>query len=307
MKQNLLNDLKVKLSEAVRRNKSEGLLLSGGLDSSILALLSPDSKSFTVELESYGSDMRYAKQVSRFVNLMHYQETFSVQKALDTIPEVIKILRSFDPAIPNDISTYIGLNLAKEKGIKTVMTGDGGDELFAGYSYMYQLDLDSYIRRLTRSWTFSSNKLASALGIEVKQPYLDKEFVQFAIQVPHNMKVRKEPGKTWGKWILRQAFEPELPQEIIWRDKTAIEYGSGSTALREIIASTISDTEFSEKKKLYPIKFRSKEHLYYYEVYQKVIGKIPLPKKDEKQCSECGAGVPQNSQHCRVCGGFPIK
>ena len=112
----ILSALRNKLSEAVHRNQSEGLLLSGGLDSSILALLSPGSKSFTVALESYGSDMRYAKQVSRFVNLRHYQEIFSVQKALDTIPEVIKILRSFDPAIPTDISIYIALNSAKEKG-----------------------------------------------------------------------------------------------------------------------------------------------------------------------------------------------
>lgn len=301
-----MNELREKLYQAVYRNLGGGLLLSGGLDSSIIAAIAPETKTFTVALEQFGSDRYYAKLLAEKLNLKNYTKIISIEEALSAIPTIIKILRTFDPAIPNDLAIYFGLKLAKEHRIKTVMTGDGGDELFVGYAYMQRLNLDEYIPSIVRNMCFSAKALGKFLGINVKQPYLDNEFVEFAVKIPSNLKVIKWKGKTWGKWALRKTFESVLPSEIIWRDKTAIEYGSGTTKLREIITAKISDTEFQEKKQIYPIKFISKEHLFYYEIYQDVVGKIPKPRSREKECCVCGAGLQLDASHCKICGGYPV-
>ena len=302
----MLVRLKDELSRSVMRNKGEGLLFSGGLDSSILAYLAPDAKTFTVRLETYGSDMEHAQMLADHLGIEHRCLTISVDDAIAIVPTVIKILRSFDPAIPNDVATYFGLISAKEHGCKSIMTGDGGDELFAGYDFMLDLDLNDYIPKMARRMSFSSKALGEFIGIEVKQPYIDPEFVEFALGIEPKLKVNTVDGKKCGKWILRKAFENNLPSQITWRKKVPIEYGSGTTELRAIIESRISDMEFREKQQIYPIRFRNKEHLFYYEIYRDVVGAIPLPKDGEKQCSECGAGVKVQLSHCRVCGGFPV-
>lgn len=105
---------------------------------------------------------------------------------------------------------------------------------------------------------------------------------------------------------MRKTFKNDLPAQILWRNKIPIEYGSGTTKLRKIIGSKISDREFKERQQKYSIRFRSKEHLYYYKIYRDVVGEIPAPKEGEKQCGACGAGVKVHLSHCRVCGGFPV-
>ncbi|MBU2494925.1 MAG: asparagine synthase, partial [Candidatus Omnitrophica bacterium] len=107
-----------------------------------------------------------------------------------------------------------------------------------------------------------------------------------------------------GKWILRKAFEGFLPGEVIWQDKRPLEYGSGMTGLRAIIESMISDKEFEEKKRRYPVKFITKDHLYYYEIYLKEVGDIPKPGEGQKSCTGCGAGIGVSSFHCKVCGNL---
>lgn len=301
-----IQKLREKLGESVQRNLSDGLLLSGGLDSTILAYLTPDVKAFTVDFESSGSDLRYAQKAAKDLGMKHYCGYLSADEAIAAIPTVIKVLRTFDPAIPNDVATYFGLKLAKERGCKSVMTGDGGDELFAGYDYMLNLDLGDYIPKIVKSMHFSSNELGEFIGIDIKQPYLDRKFVEFAVKIDPELKIRTIDGKKWGKWILRKTFEDVLPNEIIWREKVPLESGSGTTKLRTILGSKVSDKEFKEKEEEYAIKFRSKEHLFYYETYRKVVGEIPSPKKGEKRCNYCGAGVPAQSNHCGVCGGFPV-
>lgn len=149
---------------------------------------------------------------------------------------------------------------------------------------------------------FNSNILGESMGIEIVQPYLDEKSLKFSLDIPVRLKIRNENGTLFGKWILRKAFEKDLPPEIIWQSKRPLEYGSGMTALREIISSKISDNEFEEKKSLYPIRFLNKEHLYYYEIYKREVGTIPVPKTGEKPCPGCGAGMKQNASHCRVCG-----
>lgn len=296
-------ELKRKLIESVRKNTATGLLFSGGLDSAVLAAINTRLKTITVNLKAKGEDVRYAESVARFLSLEHHKRSVDVDEAIDSIPQVIRTLRSFDPAIPNDIVVYFGLQTAKKLGIEKVMTGDGSDEIFAGYSYMQEMeDLENYIRKIRTSMVFGSNILGKSMGIEIIQPYLDEKALKFSLDIPVGLKVRSENGTLFGKWILRKAFEKDLPPEIIWQSKRPLEYGSGMTALREIISSKISDSEFEEKKSLYPIRFLNKEHLYYYEIYRREVGEIPAPNPDEKTCAGCGAGMRQDAFHCRVCG-----
>ncbi len=301
----LIDEIRKKLKCAVDESRAEGLLLSGGLDSSILASLAPDVSGFTVTLEPYGEDEEYAKILTRALHIKSYHRMIGIEEALHSIPIVIAILKSFDPAIPNDIAAYFGLKLAREKGAKNVMTGDGSDELFAGYSFMFDLpNLESYIRGLKGKMRFSSNILGQKLGVEIKQPYLSREMIELALEIPEHLKIRVEREKRWGKWILRKAFEDVLPPKIIWQDKRPLEYGSGTRRLRRIISEKISDEEFEEKRRVYPVRFISKEHLFYYQIYRKVIGEIPAPKAGQVACAGCGAGIKKEANHCRICGGI---
>lgn len=294
--------LRNELKDAVRRNKAEGILFSGGLDTSILAFLSPGMKAFTVYLKSFGEDRVYAGRVAKHLGLKHFQREIDAEEAIREIPEVIKILRTFDPALPNDLAIYFAMKMAKEKKVNSLMTGDGADELLAGYSYMFKLDLDDYIPRLAKTMYFSSLDIGSSLGLKIVQPYLDRRFVRFALSVKPELKVAKAGWRTYGKWILRKAYENYLPKEILWQGKRPIERGSGFNMLRKVIEARISDREFRKKSEAYKIKFISKDHLYYYEIYRKVIGDVPRPAKGEVTCNGCGAGIRKGTRHCRTCG-----
>jgi len=299
----LIESLRENLKKAVEKNKVEGLLFSGGIDSSILAFLCPTAEAITVCLEHSGEDLNYAKRLASYLNIKHHCFLISVEEALNAIPRVIGILKTFDPAIPNDITVYFGLKFAKEKGMRSVMTGDGSDELFAGYSYMQSIrDLDGYIRKISSSLFFTSNVFSNFFKIDIIQPYLQREFVNFSLEIPVEFKIREDKGKLVGKWILRRAFENFLPEDIIWQNKRPLEQGSGTVKLRKIINSKISDDEFDKAKKDLPVRFINKEHFYYYKIYREKIGEIPSPLPDEDVCPGCGAGIKKGSFHCRVCG-----
>ena len=147
-------------------------------------------------------------------------------------------------------------------------------------------------------WHFSVNDLGRVLGIEVKQPFLDEAFVRFALDISPELKVKG----SIGKYILRQSFEGLVPQEIVWREKEPIEYGSGFTKLREIITNMVSEAEFQSMKEKTGIKFINKEHYFYYRIYSEVVGEIPRPTTDETGCPCCGAQLNKNKLHCGVCG-----
>ena len=297
----IIEDLRSILKEVVERNSYQALLFSGGVDTSILAYLNPSAIGITVSLESFSEDLHYSEILAKFLNMEHYHRKVSIDEAMEAIPYLISILKSFDPALPNDLVVYFGLNFVKELGIEKVATGDGADELFCGYSYMKDLDdLETHIKRISQNMSFSSNIIGKFYRIKIVQPFCD--IVDFALKIPAELKIKKFNGKIWGKWILRKAFEGLLPQEVIWQNKRPLEYGSGMTKLREIIRSKISDEEFEKEKRFYPLKFLNKEHLYFYEIYQKEVGKIPEPSEGEKVCPNCGAGIKQDSFHCRVCG-----
>lgn len=153
-------------------------------------------------------------------------------------------------------------------------------------------------------------RLAKVLNMEVKLPYLDPAFKKFAMELQPDIKVRDEGEQTWGKWILRKAFENLLPEEIVWRVKTPIESGSGTSILPDFFNSIISDAEFEEKKGKYfnedKVTIRDKEQLFYYENYRSAIG-TPHPTDFEgKICPYCTSSVPNTATYCRRCGGHPI-
>lgn len=298
--------LRSKLKEAVKRCKADGILLSGGLDTSILAFVARPSTGFTVALKnSHASDLGYSEKISRLLGIQHKKIEFTTEEALTTLPEVIGILKTFDLALPNELSIYFALKLAKENNVSSVMTGDGADELFAGYSYMAELspkDLERYIRRLSQNWHFSSGYIGRALDIEIKQPFLDEDFVRFALEIGPEFKVRDGVGK----YILRKSFEDLLPAEIVWRKKEPIECGSGSTKLHEIINNIVTDKEFQSAREEVDIKFINKEHFFYWRIYNQVVGEIPKARDNEISCPCCGAGM--GVYHCRTCGfSCPLK
>jgi len=302
----ICEELRGKFREAVEKNRVDGILLSGGLDSSILAFIARPSTCFTVALRDYpASDLSYSEKISRFLGIQHKKVEFTTEEALATLPEVVGILETFDPALPNDLSIYYALKFARENRISCVMTGDGSDELFAGYSYMTELpaeDLDRYITRLSQNWHFSANELGRALGVEIKQPFLDEDFIRFALEIKPELKVKDGVGK----YILRKSYEDLIPAEIVWRKKEPIEYGSGSAKLHEITNNMVTDEEFQLARKKVDIKFINKEHFFYWTIYNEVVGEIPRARDYEIVCPCCGAGM--GTYHCPICGfSHPLR
>ncbi len=306
------------LEESVRRNLTDGLLLSGGLDTSILAYLTSRwSKPSCITVALHGApapDVDYAKLVASRLKLRHYVHYFGDEELDEGIQAVIGIMKSFDPMeIRNSAAIYVALKAGRDQGMSTIMTGDGCDELFGGYSFLFGLtkeQLDIALKKLWVNMGFSSIYLAEALGVEVRLPYLDPQFKAFATDLDVGLKVKSERGQVWGKWILRKAFENIMPQEIVWRVKAPIEVGTGTTVLPSLFDSRISDLEFSEKKMRYlnedRVVIRSKEHLFYYEIYRSVIG-VPYARvSNAKTCPDCGSNVEEGTSFCRTCGAYPI-
>jgi len=302
--------LRAILRRAVDRHEAEAILLSGGLDTSVLAFLAHErgsvQKALTVVLDgAHAPDLTYARKVAQRLQLEHHVIRLTEAEALRTLPEVIAVLRSFDPALPNDLVIYTALKEAKELGITQVMTGDGADELFAGYTYLFDLsadDLSRYIQHIAGTMQFSSNKLGAALGLGILQPYCDSALVDFALALRPELKVRERAGIVYGKWLVRRAFEAELG-ELAWRAKDPIEVGSGTAQLRSVIRSRISDAAFEAKKRAYKLAFMNKEHLYFYELYRAVVGELPEPGREAASvCPLCKVELPAAQLHCDRCG-----
>ncbi len=307
------------LEESVRRNLTEGLLLSGGLDTSILAyLISKWVKPECITVALRGApapDVEYATQVARHLGLKHHIHYFGDEELDENIQDVVRIMKSFDPMeIRNDLAVYIALKVGKERGMSSFMTGDGGDELFGGYSFLFGLtkkQLDTTLKKLWANMRFSSVYLAKDLGVEAKLPFLDPPFKALAMNLDVSLKVKEERGQVWGKWVLRKAFENIVPPEILWRVKAPIEVGTGTTTLPSLFDSRISDLEFSGKKMRYfnedRVVIRSKEHLFYYEIYRDMIGVPYMGAGSAKTCPDCGSNVEEGASFCRTCGAYPIE
>jgi len=273
--------LRNSLGEAVENrvsaiNSDPIVFLSGGLDSSCIAAvassLNGSLRTFTVGSRD-GKDPKFAREVSEYLGTDHSEYTYDFKEMLGTLPEVIYHLESFDPplvrsAIPN----YIVAKMAAEEGSSFVFMGEGADELFAGYEYMKELpsaeSIDEESMRITRNGYRSgfqrNDRMSLAFGIEFDVPFMDPSVVNLAFSIPADWKIHG-PEKT-EKWILRKAFESELPESVVWRKKSKFSVGSGSSHLmKEYAEEAISDTEFERERQNNGI--RSKEELLYFRIF----------------------------------------
>lgn len=306
------------LNEVFEASTADAILLSGGLDTSILAALASQHtklSAFTIAFKGVNApDIPYAELMAKRLGLEHTIHRFSEDELYEAIDTVVQVMKCFDPMeIRNSVTIQVGLRIAKEHGAKKVITGDGCDELFAGYSFFFPMSLELLERELTKMWSimrFSSQPLAENLGIEVELSYLQEKFKTLSMEIPAELKVRKEKGRTHGKWIMRKAFEETLPQEITWRSKAPIEQGSGTTELPSFFEKLISNEQFSEKRERYltedNVTLRDKEHLFYYERYRTLLGVPRSGNPNERVCPQCHSNVYEGGNFCRTCGAYPV-
>lgn len=312
------------LKDVVTKHPADVLLLSGGIDSSLLGALDPSVMAITVLYEESNLDYRYAKEVSEYLNMRWYPIILSRKEGLQTIEKMIQLEKTYDLAIKGDIPIYTGIQYAKQHGAKIIRTGDGADELFAGYHSLHtksEEELTIWRRGTIQNIHAPSLTIGQALGVSLDYPYLNSEIVSFAntvtkkeiIQEFTNMGVGDvsqydDPilaqSKTWGKIILRLAAKNRLPENIVWRPKAPLEYGSGFNVLEDELEKMFSERYIPELKKEKK-HFWNKAHAYLYLQY-KQFGLYPLPPKEgEYACTWCGGGVITGRRHCKTCGGYP--
>lgn len=309
--QNLYNVLKESCNEC----KSNLISLSGGLDSSIIAyfLKSRKPKALTIITEDFVStDLTYCQMVSKEMELPLTIYNVKTEQILEAIEETIKILKNFnDIEIRNNVVMYLAIKWAKEEGEKIILTGDGADELFAGYSFLInksEEELEREIKRVSSVMHFPTQEIGKALGITIESPFLNEKVIQLAEKIPVNLKVKEEDGKRHGKWILRKTFEKYIPRQIAWRGKSPMQDGAGTAGLTDLFESIVGEEQFVERKltveKTDDVVIRSRESMYYYEIFKKLYG-TPSDSKSDEICPYCKHHVGK-SKFCRMCGAFPI-
>ncbi len=316
-----LPEVRSLVKRVVKRNMAEGILFSAGTDTSIIAYeavkLNPDIKAITVSFEQgTPKDTKYVEKMADFLKLDHEYHVFDVEGAIRAAKDIVKVLKTFDPMdIRNTIPAYVGLIAAKEKNIKSVLTGDALDELF-GYPWQFHLteaDFESALLDMWDEMTFSSKPMGDSIGVEVRSPYLDPLFMEYAKNLPVNLKVNVEKGVKYGKWLLRKAYDGMIPYEVIWRSKAPLEQGTGTWVLPEYFQKAIATADFEEKKKLIlkedEVVITSKEQLVYYEIFRRRFGKPSEVYGNPigKQCPKCKGYVETKIGFCRICGNYPIQ
>lgn len=299
----------------MERNRADAILLSGGLDSSILASILRPEFSITVALGSDAPDLFFARQVADKYARKHVEVIFDYNKMLDLVDQIVQIFRTFDPIeIRNSAVALAGIQQARDHGHSALMTGDGADELFAGYNYLTRYygqpdKLDSELQRLWQLMHFSSKELGANVGMEVKTPFLDEEFAAFAKSLGVRQKVGEHGGQKWGKYILRHCYEPDLGSQIAWRPKLAQELGAATDRFQDYIDARIDDLTFANKLKIAQqegVKLRSKEHLHYYSIFRSYFAPPREDGKCELRCPDCMACFNAAGRFCRTCGSYPV-
>ena len=295
-----LNLLQDALENAVHRQLMSdvpyGVLLSGGLDSSITSALAkkysknriesddqkaawyPQLHSFAVGL--IGSpDLKASKLVADHIGSIHHEVTFTIQEGLDAIKDVIFHLETYDvTTVRASTPMYLLARVIKSMGIKMVLSGEGADEIFGGYLYFHKApNAEEFhketVRKLEKLYQYDclrANKSLAAWGIEGRVPFLDKEFIDIAMRI--NPKDKMIDKNKMEKWVLRKSFESYLPPSVAWRQKEQFSDGVGYDwidSLKELVGVKVSDEMFSNAKFTFPFQTPiSKEEYFYRSIFE---------------------------------------
>lgn len=273
-----------------------GVFLSGGLDSSLISSITKRMvggrlKSFATGMVGC-ADLTYARAVADYLETEHHEVAFSRADLIRALPEVIYNLESFDPALVRSaIPTYFVSRLARQH-VTVVLSGEGADELFAGYHYLKEYsgrpdDLDAELRSITAGLHNTNlqrvDRQTMAVGLEGRVPFLDKALVAAAFRIHPHLKLRKDGvrAKEMGqsspwveKWILRRAAEKYLPTDVVWRTKAKFAVGTGTGEVLEAYAGEqISDADYKRERMLPNGEIiASKEELLYWRIFRESFG-----------------------------------
>ena len=283
------------LEDAVRRQLMSdvpyGVLLSGGLDSSVISAIAqkysehrieddnrtraywPRLHSFAVGLKG-APDLAKARLVADHIGTVHHEINYTIQEGLDAIRDVIYYIETYDvTTVRASTPMYLLARVIKSMGIKMVLSGEGADEIFGGYLYFHKAPSakdfhDETVRKLSKLHLYDclrANKSLSAWGVEGRVPFLDKEFLDVAMHT--NPEAKMCPGTTIEKKIVREAFADLLPKEIAWRQKEQFSDGVGYSwidTLKEITSKAVSDEQIAHAAERFPINPPKNKEEYYY-------------------------------------------
>ncbi len=290
-----INELHEALENAVKRQLMSdvpyGVLLSGGLDSSIISAIAkkyaskrietdnkseawwPQLHSFAIGLKG-APDLKAAKEVADYIGSVHHEINYTIQEGLDAIRDVIYYIETYDvTTVRASTPMYLLARVIKSMGIKMVLSGEGADEIFGGYLYFHKApDAKSFheetVRKLSKLHLYDclrANKSLAAWGVEGRVPFLDKEFLDIAMRINPEAKMVKD-GKI-EKWIIRKTFENMLPKNIVWRQKEQFSDGVGYSwidTLKKITSEKISDEDMSHASERFPLNTPQNKEEYYY-------------------------------------------
>ena len=295
-----VNELHDALEAAVQRQLMSdvpyGVLLSGGLDSSIISAVAkkyaarrietggrqeawwPQLHSFAIGLEG-APDLAKAREVADHIGTVHHEIHYTLQEGLDALRDVIYHIETYDvTTVRASTPMYLLARVIKSMGIKMVLSGEGADEVFGGYLYFHKApDARAFheetVRKISKLHLYDclrANKSLSAWGVEGRVPFLDKEFLDVAMRINPAAKMAKDGHIE--KWILRKAFEDMLPSEIVWRQKEQFSDGVGYNwidTLKQLTAEAVSDREMEHAAERFPINPpRNKEEYYYRTIFE---------------------------------------
>ncbi|MEP2937340.1 MAG: asparagine synthase B [Gilvibacter sp.] len=298
--QTSITALRDALDQAVHRQLMSdvpyGVLLSGGLDSSITSALAkkyadkriesgdaeaawwPRLHSFAIGLEG-SPDLAAAQKVAVHLDTVHHEIKFTIQEGLDAIQDVIYHLETYDiTTVRASTPMYLMARAIKAMGIKMVLSGEGADEIFGGYLYFHKAPNakefhQENVRKLDKLHQYDclrANKSLAAWGIEGRVPFLDKEFMDVAMRL--NPKDKMINGERMEKWLLRKAFEDLLPESVTWRQKEQFSDGVGYSwidTLKEVANDQVTDEQFNNAQYRFPLQTpTSKEEFYYRSIFE---------------------------------------
>ena len=283
------------LTAAVKRQLMSdvpyGVLLSGGLDSSVISAIAEkfsehriedDSKtkaywprlhSFAVGLKG-APDLAKAKMVADHIGTVHHEINYTIQEGLDAIRDVIYFIETYDvTTVRASTPMYLLARVIKSMGIKMVLSGEGADEIFGGYLYFHKAPSakdfhEETVRKLSKLHMYDclrANKSPSAWGVEGRVPFLDKEFLDVAMRTSPEAKMC--PGTTMEKKIVREAFADMLPTEVAWRQKEQFSDGVGYSwidTLKAVTTAAVSDEQMAHAAERFPINPPKNKEEYYY-------------------------------------------